>query len=109
MTAVADFVWIHNPTTGGVALQHPDAVRDLWVKKGFNRVDVDLDAASRDLGYPVTVARQLPEDYVREHASRRLPTPPLAERRPAAPRETPAVAVKPEPAAKSRPTASKEH
>ncbi len=81
---MADFVWIHNPTTGGVALQPADAVAEIWVKKGFVLVNPDFAEASDALGFPVTSPRQLPEDYVRAVATRPAPS---VDSRPAEPAE----------------------
>jgi hypothetical protein len=100
---VADFVWIHNPDTGGVALQPADAVTQIWVKKGFALVDPDLAEASGALGFPVTELRQLPEDYVRDVATRRTPAPPPEKSRDANPEEAPDPPPKAAPTRRSTP------
>jgi hypothetical protein len=79
--ADVEFAWIYNAAIDGVAFQPAAAFPDLWAKKGFVLVDLDLSEASDTLGFPVTLARQLPEDYVRAVASRPVPAPPPFESR----------------------------
>ncbi len=76
---MADFVWIHNRATGGVALQPALAVDGMWVQLGWERVELDLEAAARQLGVPALAVHQVPESYVTElvasHATPPQPAP----------------------------------
>ena len=78
---MSDFAWIYNPDTGGVALQPRAAFDDVWSKKGFVLVDLDMAEAAEAVEFPVTEPRQLTEDYVRSVASRPAPSPTLVESR----------------------------
>lgn len=71
---MAGFVWVHHPETGGVAFQPADAVDDLWAAKGFVQVDIDLTAASAELGVLLSDLRQVPQEYVQSVAASRSAT-----------------------------------
>ncbi len=70
-----EFAWAHNAETDGVVLLPADALAGLWVRKGFARVDVDLDAAALALGFPLADLRQVPESYVRQLVAAPEPAP----------------------------------
>ena len=88
------FVWIHNPETDGVAYQPAAAVAELWAKKGFTRIDVDLSVVSATLGVPVADLSQVPESYVRSLAARNPAPDPIGPREEAPAESKPAAATR---------------